>query len=125
LLTAPGRASGNGSVLLRDGKMAAVGRTVPAPADAELIDGRGKYLTPGVIDDHSHLGVYAAPGGDALSDGNEATNPVTPQVWAEHSVWPQDPQFPRALAAGVTTVQILPGSGHLFGGRSVVLKMVP
>ena len=125
ILTAAGPTIRDGSVLLRDGKIAAVGATVAAPGDAEVIDGRGKYLTPGIIDDHSHMGVYAAPGGDALSDGNELTNPVTANVWAEHSVWPQDPQFPRALASGVTTAQILPGSGNLIGGRSVVLKMVP
>jgi len=69
--------------------------------------------------------VYAAPGGDALSDGNEATNPSTPQVWAEHSVWPQDPQFPRDLAGGVTTMHVLPGSANLIGGRGVTLKVVP
>ena len=125
IMTAAGPTIRNGSVLLRDGKIAAVGTTVSAPADADVIDGRGKYVTPGIVDDHSHLGVYAAPGVDANSDGNEMTNPVTAQVWAEHSVWPQDPQFPRALAAGVTTAQILPGSANLIGGRSVVLKMVP
>ena len=90
-----------------------------------IVDGAGKYLTPGVIDVHSHLGVYPAPGVSALSDGNEATNPATPQVWAEHSVWPQDAAFPRNLAGGVTTLQALPGSANLFGGRSVVLKVVP
>lgn len=115
----------DGAVLFADGKVVAVGQNVEAPAGATVIDGRGKYLTPGIIDDHSHLGVYAAPGGDALSDGNEATNPVTAHVWAEHSVWPQDPQFPRDLAGGVTTLQILPGSANLVGGRSVVLKTVP
>ncbi len=115
----------NGAILLQNGKIAAVGVTVNAPADAVVIDGGGKYVTPGIIDDHSHLGVYAAPGGNALSDGNEATNPSTPYVWAEHSVWPQDPQFPRNLAGGVTTLQVLPGSANLIGGRSVVLKVVP
>jgi imidazolonepropionase-like amidohydrolase len=115
----------NGSILLQNAKIAAVGTTVNAPADALVIDGAGKYVTPGIIDDHSHLGVYAAPGGNALSDGNEATNPSTPYVWAEHSVWPQDPQFPRNLAGGVTTLQVLPGSANLIGGRSVVLKVVP
>ena len=118
ILTAAGPTIRNGSVLLRDGKIAAVGTTVAAPADAEVIDGQGKYLTPGDIDDHSHLGVYAAPGVDALSDGNEATNPVTAQVWAEHSVWPQDPQFPRALASGVTTALMLPGSAKLISSRT-------
>jgi imidazolonepropionase-like amidohydrolase len=115
----------NGAILLQNGKITAVGASVNAPADAIVIDGAGKYVTPGIIDDHSHLGVYAAPGVDANSDGNEATNPTTPYVWAEHSVWPQDPQFPRNLAGGVTTLQVLPGSANLIGGRSVVLKVVP
>jgi imidazolonepropionase-like amidohydrolase len=125
ILTAAGPLIRNGAILLQNGKIAAVGATVNAPTDAIVIDGAGKYVTPGIIDDHSHLGVYAAPGGNALSDGNEATGPSTPQVWAEHSVWPQDPQFPRNLAGGVTTVQVLPGSANLIGGRSVVLKVVP
>jgi imidazolonepropionase-like amidohydrolase len=125
ILTAAGPSIQNGTIVLRDGKIAALGANVAVPPDAVVVDGGGKYLTPGVIDTHSHLGVYAAPGGDALSDGNEMTSPSTPQVWAEHSVWPQDPQFPRALSAGVTTIQILPGSANLFGGRSVVLKVVP
>ena len=125
ILTAAGPIIRNGAILLQNGKIAAVGETVNAPADALVIDGAGKYVTPGFVDDHSHLGVYAAPGGDALSDGNEATNPSTPYVWAEHSVWPQDPQFPRNLAGGVTTLQVLPGSANLIGGRSVVLKVVP
>jgi imidazolonepropionase-like amidohydrolase len=90
-----------------------------------VIDGTGKYLTPGIIDVHSHLGDYPTPQVDANSDGNEATGPSKPEVWAEHSVWPQDPGFSRALAnGGITTLQILPGSANLFGGRSVVLKNV-
>ncbi|HEY0528594.1 MAG TPA: amidohydrolase [Gemmatimonadaceae bacterium] len=125
ILTAAGPLIRNGSILLQNGKIAAVGASVDVPAGATVIDGAGKYVTPGIIDDHSHLGVYAAPGGNALSDGNEATNPTTPYVWAEHSVWPQDPQFPRNLAGGVTTLQVLPGSANLIGGRSVVLKVVP
>ena len=99
MLTAAGPLIRNGAILLRGGKVAQVGATVDAPAGAETIDGAGKYVTPGIIDDHSHLGVYAAPGGDALSDGNEMTNPSTPQVWAEHSAWPQDPQFPATSPA--------------------------
>ena len=96
------------------------------PAGALEIDGTGKFVTPGIIDVHSHLGDYPSPGVDANSDGNEATDPVRPEVWAEHSVWPQDPGFSRALVnGGVTTLQILPGSANLFGGRSVVLKNVP
>lgn len=125
ILTAAGPTIRNGAILMRDGKVAAVGATVDAPADAIVIDGSGKYVTPGLIDTHSHLGVYAAPGIGGLSDGNEATNPNTAHVWAEHSVWPQDPQFPRVLMGGVTTLQVLPGSANLVGGRSVTLKVVP
>ncbi len=115
----------NGAVLFADGKIVAIGQALDAPAGASVVDGQGKWITPGVIDIHSHLGDYPSPGIRALSDGNEATAPVTADVWAEHSVWPQDPGFSRALAnGGVTTLQILPGSANLFGGRSVVLKNV-
>jgi imidazolonepropionase-like amidohydrolase len=116
----------NGQVLFADGKIVAVGQSISAPAGAVTIDGTGKWVTPGIIDIHSHLGDYPSPGVQAHSDGNEATGPVRPEVWAEHSVWPQDPGFTRALAnGGVTSLQILPGSANLFGGRSVVLKNVP
>lgn len=118
----------NGAVLIRDGKIAAVAAStagLDVPADALRIDGAGKFVTPGVIDVHSHLGVYPSPGVEANSDGNEATAPITADVWAEHSVWPQDPGFSRAMAnGGVTSLEILPGSANLMGGRSVVLKNV-
>jgi imidazolonepropionase-like amidohydrolase len=125
ILTAAGPTITGGSVLLRDGKIAGVGTNLVAPPDALVIDGAGKFVTPGIIDTHSHLGVYPAPGTRGNDDGNEATNPVTAHVWSEHSVWPQDPQFPRNLAGGVTTLQVLPGSANLIGGRSAVLKVVP
>jgi imidazolonepropionase-like amidohydrolase len=126
VLTATGERIERGSVLMRDGKIAAVGAALQAPAGAAVVDGTGKWVTPGIIDAHSHLGVYPSPGDDANADGNEATDPDTAQVWAEHSVWPQDPQFPLALATGgVTSMQILPGSANLFGGRSVTVKNVP
>jgi len=124
-MSAAGPTIRGASIVLRDGKIVAVGTNVSAPSDAVVVDGTGKFVTPGIIDTHSHLGVYPAPGVDALSDGNEATNPATPNVWAEHSVYAQDPQFPRALASGVTTIQVLPGSANLIGGRSAVLKVVP
>ncbi|HTL45606.1 MAG TPA: amidohydrolase [Vicinamibacterales bacterium] len=125
ILTAAGPVIENGAVLLQNGKVAAVGQTVNAPADALVIDASGKWVTPGIIDDHSHLGVYAAPGIESLQDGNEMTNPNTAEVSAEHSIWPQDPQFDLARAGGVTTMEILPGSGNLFGGRGVTVKNVP
>jgi imidazolonepropionase-like amidohydrolase len=117
----------NGTIVLADGLVQAVGGPeTPVPAGAFEVDGRGKYVTPGIIDVHSHLGDYPSPGTEAHSDGNEATAPARPDVWAEHSVWPQDPGFSRALAnGGVTALQVLPGSANLFGGRSVTLKNVP
>src|SRR5437773_3092244 len=125
IMTATGQEIRNGSILFKDGRIVAVGEKVDAPADAAVVDGAGKYVTPGLIDDHSHLGVYAAPGTEAESDGNEATNPVTAEVWAEHSFWPQDPQIPLAIAGGITTIQALPGSANLIGGRSAILKLIP
>ena len=125
ILTAAGPLIERGSVLLQDGKIAAVGQSVNAPADAVTIDASNKWVTPGVIDTHSHLGVYAAPGIESLQDGNEMTSPNTAEVSAEHSIWPQDPQFDLSLAGGVTTMQILPGSANLFGGRGVTVKNVP
>ena len=125
VLTAAGPVIQRGSVLMRDGKIEAVGANVSAPSDATVIDANGKWVTPGIIDTHSHLGVYSAPGIAANSDGNELTDPVTAQVWAEHSIWPQDPQFALALAGGITSMQILPGSGNLIGGRGVTIKNVP
>lgn len=126
ILTGAGPRIPNGRILLRDGVIEAVGdATLEPPAGATVIDARGKWVTPGVIDAHSHLGVYPSPGVAGLSNGNEATDPNTAEVWAEHSVWPQDPQFPLALAGGVTTIQILPGSANLFGGRGVTVRNVP
>jgi imidazolonepropionase-like amidohydrolase len=124
VLTGTGERLDNADVLMQDGKIAAVGKNLNAPANARIVDGTGKWITPGIIDIHSHLGVYASPGIQATSDGNEATNPVTSDVWAEHSVWPQDAGFAKALAGGVTSLQILPGSANLVGGRSVILKNV-
>jgi imidazolonepropionase-like amidohydrolase len=117
-----GRIDG-GAVRFENGKVTAIGQTVDV-AGATVIDGAGKWVTPGIIDIHSHLGDYPAPGVPAHSDGNEVTSPVRPEVWAIHSVWPQDPNFSRALAGGVTVLHVLPGSANLFGGRGVTLKNV-
>ncbi len=119
-----GRIDG-GSVLMSGGKIKAIGKSVRAPKGARVIDGTGKWVTPGVIDVHSHLGVYPSPGTGSHSDGNEATQPTTAEVWAEHSIWPQDAGFRRAAAGGVTAMQILPGSANLIGGRGVTVKNVP
>ncbi len=115
----------NATVYFRDGKVEEIETGGSVKNGYTAIDGTGKWVTPGIIDVHSHLGDYPSPGVDAHSDGNEATAPARPEVWAEHSVWPQDPGFSRALAnGGVTALQVLPGSANLFGGRSITLKNV-
>ena len=126
ILTATGQEIDGGVVVMAAGKIVAVGPAGTAiPPGAVVIDGKGKWVTPGVIDAHSHLGVYPTPAVQAHSDGNEATDPNTAQVWAEHSIWPADPGFNRARAGGVTTLEILPGSANLFGGRASIVKNVP
>jgi imidazolonepropionase-like amidohydrolase len=126
--TADGRGTvyPRGVVVLREGRIAAVGdASTPIPAGVPTVDVSGHWVTPGLIDAHSHLGVYASPGVDAHSDGNEATSPVTAEVNAEHSFWPQDPGLPRALAGGVTSMLVLPGSANLIGGRGFAIKNRP
>ena len=123
VLDGTGRRLDGADVLMRDGRIVAIGPGLDS-AGATVIDAQGRWVTPGLIDVHSHLGVYASPGVNASQDGNEATDPVTAGVWAEHSVWPQDPGFETALEGGVTTLQVLPGSANLIGGRGVTLRNV-
>ncbi len=129
VLTGTGQRIEDGAILIRDGRIVDVGTTegLSPPNDPTLItiEAAGKWVTPGIIDTHSHLGVYPSPGIESLSDGNEMTDPVTAEVWAEHSIWPHDPGFGHALAGGITSLQILPGSANLFGGRGVTIKNVP
>ena len=111
------------SLLIVDGKISAIGKDISGDASL-FIDAAGKYVTPGIIDIHSHLGNYPTPSVHAHGDGNEITSPITSEVWAEHGVWPQDPGFDEALQGGVTTLHILPGSANLFGGRGVTLRNI-
>ena len=124
VLTGTGERLDEADVLLVDGKVQQVGKDLTATADI-TIDAQGKWVTPGIIDVHSHLGAYPSPSVESHQDGNEMTSPNTAEVWVEHSVWPQDPGFNRAREGGITSLQILPGSANLFGGRGVTLKNVP
>ena len=124
ILTGTGKEILKGSILISSNKIKAIGESLSKPPGAKVIDANGKWVTPGIIDIHSHMGVYPAPGLRSSSDGNEATSPVTAHVWAEHSVWTQDPQMPLALKGGITTFHVLPGSANLIGGRGVTLKII-
>lgn len=125
LLVGNGSRIEDGVLVLSEGKISNVGTkaTTAIPEGAVQIDGRGRFVTPGIIDIHSHMGVYAQPGVQANADGNEMTDPTTPYVFSEHSFWPQDPALDDAVEGGVTTIQVLPGSGNVIGGRSTVLKL--
>ncbi len=120
VLTGTGERLDNADVVMQDGKIVAVGNGLDA-AGMTAVDANGLWVTPGVIDVHSHIGLMGLSSGG----GNEMTAPNTAEVWAEHSVWPQDPGFVTALAGGVTSLQVLPGSANLFGGRGVTLKNLP
>lgn len=114
-----------GSILIKDGRIAAIGTDIDADGVTLTLDAQGRFVSPGIIDIHSHLGNYPSPGIRAHGDGNEATSPITSEVDAEHGVWPQDPGFDEAIAGGTTTLHVLPGSANLFGGRGVTLRNVP
>jgi len=104
----------NASVLVRDGKIAAVGTSVSAPADALVIDATGKYLTPGIIDAHSHIAA------DAINEGSVA---VSAMVGIQDVLDPDDVSIYRALAGGVTSVNVLHGSANPIGGKNAVIKL--
>ena len=127
VLVGNGQRLSPGTVVVTDGRIVAVGApdAIDVPADAQTMNVEDRFVTPGLIDTHSHMGVYASPGVRAHADGNEMTDPTTPYVFSEHSFFPQDASIQKAVAGGVTTVQVLPGSGNVIGGRSVTMKLRP
>ena len=112
-----------GTVLIEGGKIKAVGKDVPVPAGAEVIDAAGKWVTPGLIDAHSHIAIFGEPSVEATNDGNECTDPITPHVRAIDAINPADPAIKDTLSAGVTAVWTGPGSGNVIGGTGVVIKL--
>ena len=111
-----------GCILIEKGKIVAVGESLPIPDGCEVFDATGKVVTPGLIDAHTHLGVYAEPTEWSAEDGNETSGPVTPAMDALDAINPADIAFDDALAGGVTSVMIAPGSANAIGGQCVVLK---
>jgi len=114
-----------GTVLIDDGRIAAVGEGVEVPDGTRVIDATGKVVMPGLIDPHCHVGLFPDGIGWEYSDGNEMTDPITPHLRALDAVHPDDKAFKELVAAGVTTVLTGPGSGNLIGGQWVCLKTAP
>ena len=114
-------------ILVENGRIAAVGQKLAQPRGAILVHGLSRWVTPGLIDVHSHAGTFVLPQSAAESDASdvsELADPNQADIWIEHGVRTTDPVFRRALAGGVTAMQILPGSSNLFAGRSVVVKPI-
>jgi imidazolonepropionase-like amidohydrolase len=110
-----------GNLIVDDsGRIADVG-DVPIPDGVEVIDGTGKILMPGLIDAHGHAGVYEEALGWEGADGNEAVDPITPQLRAVDALNPHEEGIKEALAAGVTTMCVLPGSANVIGGQGVII----
>lgn len=117
----------DGVMLLQHGRIEAIGSRaqVSVPAAARVIDVHGRYLTPGLIDTGSHMGMSPPPEVERNVDGDEATKPLTAHVRAADTFWPQDPALSRALAAGVTTGLFLPGSANSMGEQGISVKLYP
>ena len=122
--TITGGTLAQGTVLIQDGRIAAVGENIEIPAAAQVYDAAGKVVMPGLIDAHCHVGIWADGLGGWHSDGNEMTDPITPHLRALDAIHPEDPAFAELVAAGVTTVFTCPGSGNLIGGQGICLKTV-
>jgi imidazolonepropionase-like amidohydrolase len=104
----------NGTVVIKQGKIVEVGKDIDIPKGIKVIDVTGKYIMPGIIDSHSHI---------ALTDVNEATDPVTPQIWMREALEPSSDSIKKTLAGGVTTVKTMHGSANIIGGVNVTIKL--
>ena len=112
----------NGTVLIEDGKITAVGADLAVPDGAQVIDAAGQWVLPGFIEVHGHVGVHEEAQGWAGSDTNEMTEPVTAQVRALDAINPADLGFRDAITGGVLAVNVNPGSGNPIGGQTVALR---
>ncbi len=104
------------SVVIKNGKIIAIGKDVSIPLYVKVIDVSGKYVMPGIIDSHAHIAFD-------LSDTNEATDPVTPQIWMKEALDPGHDSILKTLAGGVTTLKTMHGSANVIGGVNVTIKL--
>lgn len=112
----------NGTILIEAGKITAVGANITVPAGAEIINAHGKFVMPGIIDAHTHIGIFEEGIGFEGADGNEMTNPVTPHLRALDAINPADTAFQGAVAGGVTSLMVAPGSANVIGGQVLAMK---
>jgi imidazolonepropionase-like amidohydrolase len=115
----------NGQILIDGGKIKAVGKNLEIPTDTQVFDVSGKVVMPGLIDAHTHVGIFNDGVGGGHSDGNETTDPITPHLRALDAVHPEDIAFQDLVEAGITTVLTGPGSANLIGGQWICVKTVP
>lgn len=124
LHTAAGPAITNSVLVVHKGKIVAVGGPDTAiPAGADVLDASGQVIIPGLVDTHSHIGLFNRPGTPGGSDGNEGSGSVQPALRALDAIWHEDPGIRMALAGGITTANIMPGSGNVIGGQTLYVKL--
>lgn len=114
ILTMAGEPVENGTLIVKGGKIVAVGADIAIPADAETVSAEGRVIMPGIVDTHSHIGQVA---------GADGSGPIQPDVRAMDSIDPMSPNIDKARAGGVTTANIMPGSGHLMSGQTFYMKL--
>ncbi|MFP5346225.1 MAG: amidohydrolase [Actinomycetes bacterium] len=112
----------NGTVLVRDGRVAAAGTSVDVPDGVRVVDARGAWVLPGFVEAHGHVGIHEESDGWAGEDTNEKTDPNGARLRALDAVNPADEGFRDALSGGVTTAVVKPGSANPIGGQTVALK---
>ncbi|ELR24360.1 amidohydrolase domain containing protein [Acanthamoeba castellanii str. Neff] len=111
-------------VIVENGVIHQIGRNLDRAGATLIIDAQGRHVTPGLVDMHSHLGVYSFPeDAHATQDGNEMTGPTLPQLRALDALDPEDPAIPLILGGGVTTALVLPGSANVMGGEAAYVKL--
>ncbi|MZQ75200.1 MAG: amidohydrolase family protein [Peptoclostridium sp.] len=111
-------------ILVKSGKIAMIAKDIEATSDMQVVDATGKFVFPGFIDAHTHMGLWEDGMGFEGADGNEETDPVTPHLRAIDGINPMDRNFKEALEGGITTVATGPGSANVMGGQFVVVKAV-